>query len=203
MPEPFDYKAQPLGSLPGEAHLRIAYNQVPVNCVVRVRNLSGEHKRKIIIEAVSLRRGGERSIMEGPYRAQKNMSVDALRFRASQGENMNWVGEQVLATDFVIRHNNVRYLVPHTDAKTGEKAPWVTVEPGVWDLYQGNWERMHSDDLRERTDEVQRLNLRGFAKWTIEDEAGYGFLEFNREEIRINTMDIDNQIVASGAIIEV
>ena len=75
MPEPFDYKAQPLGSLPGEAHLRIAYNQVPVNCVVRVRNLSGEHKRKIIIEAVSLRRGGERLRPDarGPRRTLKNL----------------------------------------------------------------------------------------------------------------------------------
>ncbi|MGB8520849.1 MAG: hypothetical protein WCD38_11870 [Candidatus Tumulicola sp.] len=131
------------------------------------------------------------------------MSVDALRFRASQGENVNWIGEQVLPTDFVIRHNNVRYLIPHTDTKTGQVAPWLTVDPGVWDLYRGNYERMNSSDLRERTDEVQRLNLRGFNKWDVDNDAGYGFLEFNREEIRINTMEIDNQIVASGAIIEV
>jgi hypothetical protein len=167
--------------------------------------MSATLKRRIVREHVSFRRGGDEQLRDG--KASKafgpNTSADDLRYRVIGGANMDWTEERVQSLDFVVRHDGKRYLIPAVDPKTGENAPWIIVDPGVWDLYMGNWERMHSRDARVMTDEMTNTQGRGLSKWVIGEDAPFGLLEFSREEIRLETSVIDKEAIASGRILEV
>jgi hypothetical protein len=198
------YGSIPLGSLPGERRLAAPYNAKPVDCVVRVRNLSATKKRTVVEEAISIRRGGDRAIAKGPYSGKEysGTSVEQLRFRVAQGDDMNWYKEVVKPVDFVVRHGGRQFVIPY--ARDGEPEPqWVTVDPGAWDLYMGNWERMHSADPREKQNEGMRRQGRGLAKFVAEADNPFGFLEFDRREIKTEDAVIDKQALTLGNMIEV
>ncbi len=210
MPAPIDYTQAPLGSLPGEQGLMNPYNATPQNVVVSVRNLSASRKRRIVKEYVSFRRGGEMQLNDPKLKRELhgNTSVDELRRRAGMGENLNLEETVTSPLDFIIRFDSQRYLIPYMDPKTGELAPWITVPPGTWDLYCGNYERMHGSDRRERINEIGSLNSRNLARFVINtedetDERPYAFLEFRREEIKVADVVIDSHRVQSGTLIEV
>ncbi len=202
-------------------NLKVPYNLTPQTCVVRVRNLSALRKRRIVEEAVSYRRGGERSIKSGPYKGVPDVSVDALRAKIIvSGEDMNWYSEKIVPVDFRIQHDSKRPIIPYQDFKTGAVAPWIIVDPGTWDLYMGNWERAHSSDHRERINEQQATALRGLNRFCIAaedienqrspdamkdvlDENPFGFLQFMREPIAVMDAVVDIDRVRAGNLIEV
>lgn len=204
----YDYRAAPLGSQPGEEGLSTPYNQTAADAVVRVRNLSASVKRRIIKEYVSGWDGGERSVKEGPYKGQP-MTPRELQDRVIKGFNENWETEQVSPQDIVLTHNRQKYLIPAyaTDPETGKQiegdAPEVIVPPGMWDLYMGNFERMHSRDIRERTDEMQNVASRGLNRFVIAKGNPYGFLQFSREEMRVTSTVVDRDRIDRGEILEV
>jgi hypothetical protein len=208
MPNVIDYTRSPLGSQPGEAHLQAPYNQRAANVLVKVRNLSAIKARMVIEEYVSFRRGGSKQLNDTKRKQEfyGNSSVDELRMRVANGENLNWEVKRVEPIDFVIRHDSLRYLIPALDAD-GKPAPWINVEPGVWDLYMGNYWRIHSKDQRERIDELQLLNSRNLYRYAYaeddQEERPYAFLEFHREEIKIADVVVDTDRVSSGKLIEV
>jgi hypothetical protein len=228
MPDVLDYRNAPLGSQRGEEHLQAPYNQRPSSAIIRVRNMSTVVARRVIIEAVSYRRGGEKSITEksGPFHKIANASVDALRFKVAQGENMNWEDMRVEPQDAVLRHDGKRFLIeykrdmsqPETvigrDKLTGhaivdrpplmgEPGDWVAVSEGLWDLYMGNWERMHSGSEKERIDEIMQVNGRALNRFVVGEDNPYGYLEFSRDEIRIEEAVIDNERIRAGSLIEI
>lgn len=204
VPGVFDYNENPLGSMPGEGHLQVPYNNVPDRVLVRVRNVSALQPRTIILESVSIRRGGNQQLKDKSRRAifGDNVSPVELQFRVAQGDNMNWTEDKLSPVDYILRHNSQRYLIPHTDPKTGEVAPWKPVPAGAWDLYMGNWDAMHAKD-RDRTDEIGRLRTRGLDVWVRTEDNMAGILEFEREVIRVETVAVDAQMVSSGRLIEV
>lgn len=199
------YGSIPLGSLPTERHLAAPYNSVPQSAVVEVRNLSASIKRRFVKEAISIRRGGDRAIKEGPYKGPeyKGTSVDMLRWRVAQGENMNWEIEDVKPTDWLLRHNSQEWMIWYADPVTNVEAPWITVNEGAWDLYMGNWERMHSTDAQERQREAQRLQGRGYFKYTVHEDNPYGFLEFRRRPIEAQQVLVDRKVIEGRSIMEV
>lgn len=213
VPGVFDYKTQPLGSLPGEGHLAQPYNLVPDRVLVRVRNLSASMPRNVIKEAVSIRRGGNEQLKDKTRMATfgDRISPVELQFRVAQGDNMNWTDQITEGVDYILRHGGQRFLIPYSeiDPKTkqhipnGALAPWMPVPAGAWDLYMGNWDAMNSRDQKDKTDELSRLRLRYLSHWTIQDEQGYGFLEFAREVIQVETVAVDEQMLAAGRLIEV
>jgi hypothetical protein len=230
MPEVINYDAVPLGTLPGEASLQAPYNLKPQNAIVRVRNLSAMRERRVIVEAISLRRGGERSVgdKKGPYFGQ-GVTVDALRFKAANEENVNWEEMRLEPQDFILRHDGVRILIPYPRDKSkpqepthfkdqfgkpildwpaliGQPGEWVELgeHSGAWDLYMGNFERMRGDfGPRVRTDELLALNMRGQHKYVASFDNPYGFLEFERQEIRFEEAVVDAERIRSGALLEV
>ena len=171
--------------------------------------MSALNPRKIIKEYVSWRRGGEAQLSDAKYRERIHgqTSVDQLRERARSGEDMNWTETATVATAFVIRHNNRKIVVPAFDSITQEPAPWITVDPGIWDLYMGNYDRMHSADIRERNDELTLLagrNLHRFAyAEDADEERPFAFLEFSREEVLYTEAVVDQSMIAAGRLIEV
>jgi hypothetical protein len=222
----FDYRQHPLGSLHGEEHLQAPFNLRPVNAIVRVRNMSAMVERRVVKEAISIRRGGSLSITDGPYKNQRGVSVDALRFKVAEGENMNWEVMQVSPQDALLRLDGKRYLIEYPrdtskpqiqigvdpltrrpvldyPAKMGAPGEWVAVEAGLWDLYCGNWERMHAASQRERIEELQQLAGRGMSKWVVGDDNPYGYLEFSRTEIRVDEAVVDVERMRSGMLIEI
>ena len=201
----YDYRAVPLGSLPGEAGLQSPYNLRPDMVIVKVRNLSAIHKHRIVREAVSIRRGGNEQLKDrhGKETWGSNVSPAELQFRVAQGEDVNWYEDKIVPQDFILRHDGRRYLIPAIDPKTGENAPWITVPAGAWDLYMGNWDRMHSPSAKERATELEMLGVRGFSKWVADDDNSFGFLEFSREIVRVETATVDAALVRSGRLIEV
>jgi len=201
-----NYRDQPLGSLPGEQGLAVPYNQPRTTVIVRVRNLSATLKRAIVREYVSIRRGGQEMLAdnEGRKRFGGNaVSPEVLHQRVAQGDNMNWVENRVSPIDFRIRHDNMPYTIHAVDPVTGENAPWYVVAPGVWDLYMGNWDRMHSRDPRDKTREIEMLITRGLNRWVATEGNPYGILEFERQEVRIEQEAIDPALISSGHLIEV
>jgi hypothetical protein len=204
MPEVIDYTKAPLGSLPGEQGLQAPYNGSVQNVVVRVRNLSATVKRKVAKEYVSWRRGGEVTLADKKYAEQhfgNTSSVDQLRMRAANNEDMNLYDYRVEPQAFVLRFDNKRYEIPPFD-QDGNPAPWITVPSGVWDLYMGNWERMHSKSGRERANEMTMLNGRNLNRFVI-GESNSGYLEFSREEIKVTEVLVDQERVRTGSLIEV
>jgi hypothetical protein len=204
MPEVIDYTKAPLGSLPGESGLQAPYNGTTQNVVVRVRNLSATVKRKIVQEHVSWRRGGEVQLSDKKYAAENfgnTSSVDQLRLRAANNEDMNKYDYRVEPQSFVARFDNRRYEIPPFD-QDGNPAPWITVPSGLWDLFMGNYERMNSRNGRERTNEMAMLNGRNLNRFVI-GESNMGYLEFSREEIKVSEVLVDQDRVRSGSLIEV
>jgi hypothetical protein len=208
MPDVIDYRSAPLGSQPGEGHLQVPFNQVPDRVIVKVRNVSAIEKRRVLIEAVSIRRGGNEQLKDAKRGAVwgKNVNPAELQFRVGAGEDVNWYEDRVAPIDFVVRHDGLRYRIYAVDPKTGENAPWYTVDPGVWDLYCGNWERMHGS-AKERATELEMLGVRGLSRYVRDpvnpEENPFGFLEFSREEIKVETALVDTAAVRSGKLIEV
>lgn len=215
LPDELNYRESP------PENLKVPYNLTSASCVVRVRNLSGVRKRKYVEEAVSYRRGGERSIKTGPYKGIPDVSVDALRTKIlMSNEDVNWYNEKVLPVDMRIQHDSRRPIIPYKDFKTGKLAPWIVVDPGAWDLYMGNWERMNSSDPKERIQEQMSLATRGLSKYCIAaedyenqrtpedaalvpDDNPSGFLQWMREPIAMMDAFVDNDRVRSDALIEV
>lgn len=202
------YGTIPLGSLPTERHLAAPYNAAPQAAIVEVRNLSASVERLVVKEAISIRRGGDAALKRGPYSGKEYVgtSVDQLRWRVAQGENMNWEIKQVKPTDWILRHNSQEWVIWYNNPKDpngGGEPPWIAVNEGAWDLYMGNWERMHSEDVREKQREAQRLQGRGYFKYVLHDDNPYGFLEFRRRPIEAQQIDVDKSIIAGRSIMEV
>lgn len=212
IPGVIDYNEAPLGSQPGEGHLQVPYNATPDRVLVRVRNLSATQERRVVKEAVSIRRGGNQQLKNNARRAEfgDNVAPVELQFRVAQGENMDWEEDVISPVDYVLRHGGQRFRVFAVDPVSGLNAPWKPVPAGAWDLYMGNHDAMTSKDQKERTDEISRMRLRNLWRWVAsyknkygELDNPYGFLEFEYEVIKVEAVAIDAREVASGQLIEV
>jgi hypothetical protein len=191
-PLPIDYASSPLGSLAGEAHLQRPFNETQPAAIIRVKNCSDEVKRKIVIEAVSFLSGGELSIAKGPYKG-KNVTEETLQKRAAAGRNVNWEEFKIVPQPVALKIDG-RVIQLHP----GEEK---IVPEGLWDLYCGNWDRMHSTDEKERTNELERLLNRGLNRFVMTEGNPYGFLQFTREPIELENRVIDrNHPLPSGMI---
>jgi hypothetical protein len=207
-PPMFDYRNNPLGKFAGEEGLQVPYNAV-TTAIVRVRNLSGSVKRKIVKEWVSFATGGEDSILEGPYKG-KNMTPQELQRQALSGRNVNWEVEAVRPQDFILRFDDRRWVIPALgEDGEAESAPEVIVPEGVWDLYCGNFGLMNAlmangqPDVKTRAQELERVQFRGLNRFVYGGKNQYGFLQFTREALTTDSIPLDRARILEGEIIEV
>lgn len=193
MPDVINYREQPLGSLPGEAHLQAPYNNSSPEAIVRVRNTSDVRKRRVVVEANSFAHVSERSIRDqkSPFRGRSEEAV----MRQGLTRNVNWEEDRVEPIIAVLKFNGKRYVIQPGEEKI--------VEEGMWDLYCGNYNRMNSRDIREATDEMQRVNERGLSKWVVGTNNPYGYLEFTREPITVEAAVLDREHMPAGPMMEI
>jgi hypothetical protein len=204
-----DLASTPIGQAPGDPIPGMAYNRAPSDDYIRhyVRNWSGNEKRRYIKEYVSLFGGGEETAKEKKEKGEP-FSIEELRAKISRGQDANILAEGVKAAPVLLKGGGDQFLIePSKDPK--KDPPWVPITPSVYDLYYGNYDRLHGGDAREAARELESLALRRRVDPCIRvDKHGrhqnpFGFLEFKREVIEPKTMAVDAEQIFAGEYVEV
>jgi hypothetical protein len=204
-----DLVSTPLGSAPGDPTPELAYNRAPSEDLIRyfVRNWSGNKNRRYIKEYVSLFGGGEQTAKEKKEKGEP-FSIEELRAKISRGQDASIVADGTKAIPAILTGNSQKFLVEPTK-NPKEDPPWVPITGTVYDLYYGNFERLHGGDPREAAREMESLALRRRVDPVMRvDKHGrptnpFGFLEFKREVMEPKTMAVDAEEVFAGEYIEV
>jgi len=189
---------------------------VPANfqgrkALVYARNWSAVKPRRVIKEAVSFITGGEITVDEMAKKGRPAPSLDTLRERAKTTD-VNFYEDKIVPAVFVIRFDGRELAIPFhgIDAKTGEEcdAPHVLVEEGAYDLYCGNYERMHSRDPRIKAAEAQHVAGKGRRNmvWAADSDSPKtpsAFVELIRELIPEPQVVLDTERLYPGMSVEI
>jgi hypothetical protein len=124
--------------------------------------------------------------------------------------DMNIYDEVVHPVKAVVKFNGQSFIIPPA-ANAGEEPEPVVIPDGAWDLYCGSYERMNGGDMRERADELMRLQSRfGSNRDPVirlnamgENENPFGYLEFIRTPVIPSASVIDANMLRAGDIAEV
>ena len=204
-----DLVSTPLGSAPGDPTPELAYNRAPGDDLVRwfVRNWSGNQSRRYIKEYVSLFGGGEVTAKEKQAKGEP-FSIEDLRSKIARGQDASIVADGTKAVPAILTGDSKKFLIePSKDPK--KEPPWIPITGTVFDLYYGNYDRIHGGDAREAAKELESLALRRRVDPVIRfDKKGrptnpFGYLEFKREVMEPKTMAVDAEEVFAGEYIEV
>ena len=195
----------PLGHDPLETGLNNPFNSRPTSVIVRVRNWSASVPRKVLKTAISFKRGAERL----SEKERGGMSIEALQI-ASFTDDFSRYETKVKPVKAIIKWDGKDYVIPPADPATPDNPPAVTVPEGAWDLYLGNYDRMHDTDPNIRVRELEVLSLRRGGRTNavlerdpVTGEVTSGFLEFIREEVRPQSVAVDAAAMSAGEIEEV
>lgn len=199
-------RQSPLGTGDGEGSLQAPFNASKVIARVRVRNLSAIRKREHIIEPVSWLRGGEEHYDElaKAGKLPGTSSIESLHRMAAHGREASITNYEIAPVDVLVTFDSGQYVIPHTDPKTGEEAPWIEVPDGVYDLYVGNYQRLK--DPMERAKEIERVKNRRrdlVVREGDKDKNKWAFLEFSYEEIKPIAVAVDAERIYAGEVVEV
>ena len=196
-----DLERTPLGLANGEANLQTPFNSTPVQTIVRVRNLSATIPRRVVKTYVSDRRGGEK------LAKSNNLSMTEIHEMA-KSQDMNEYKTVTKPIKTALTHDNRTFVIPPATSKD-EEPPWVIVPEGMWDLYLGNYQRMHGTP-QERSDEASRLagRFQGRENPVLRRNAATGepmsgYIEFTREDVMPEQHAIDSNELRVGEIVEV
>jgi hypothetical protein len=204
-----DLAAVPIGQAPGDPTPGLAYNRSPGDDYVRcfVRNWSGNKDRRYIKEHISLFGGGEQTAKEKREKGEP-FNVEEIRAKISRGQDANILTEGLKSAPALLTFDGKQFLIePSKDPK--KEPPWVPIPSGLMDLYYGNVERLHGNDAREASREMEAVQLRRRVDPCVRlDKQGrmvnpYGYLEFKREIIEPQKMAVDAEQVFAGEYIEV
>jgi hypothetical protein len=231
--------SQPLGTLAGEANLQTPFNATPKHPNVYVVNHSRKKVRRVCVVAVSTVSGAEDALL---YHSEKRESDGAIKckgpthckgaeyrqaygnaenlYKAAQRRDMSIYEDRIEPAVFTIAFDRQRYVIMPASAEKPDDPPVEMVPEGAWDLYCGNWERMHAvredgqPDNKVRGEEVQRLALAWSRKknpvWrTMDDgkvstsDSPFGFVEFVREIPKEAPIRVDGKFVSAMELAEV
>jgi hypothetical protein len=205
----------PIGHKTGEAGLQVPFNLTADMVIVKFRNLSAIRDRIFYTDRISWFQGGELWVQQQKENGVSITMADLelLRSRARHSD----VSPRAKGTkpqDIFLTFNGLQYIVPHTGlgivggvdlGKLGEQAPWIQVPEGAYDLYVGNYQRLHSRNDKERSDELARVRerrrdiiLRG-----KNDKNEFAFVEASYEIMTPQAVAIDQDRVYSGDLVEV
>lgn len=195
----------PLGQANGEAGLQSPFNAKPTGVIVKIKNWSATVPRKVLKTAISFKRGAERL----SAKERGDMSIEALQVAAFV-DDVSRYSMEVKPVKAVIKWDGKDYVIPPAPPDDRDNPPAISVPEGAWDLYCGNWDRMHDPDINVRVNEVTALSMRRggrqspvIEKDPVTGEIISGFLEFIREEVRPQSMAVDMAALSAGEIEEV
>lgn len=179
----------PLGRLQGEADLVSPFNTPARRPKVFVVNHSRTKTRRIKTVAVSPFHGAEEAIVRSKeYKQLYNVS---LIYEMAKTRDMSLYEDIIKPTWLKITMDGRDSYIAPAPEEDPDNPPIVEVDEGCWDLYLGNYQRMHGTP-QEVSAETQRLANLWRAKknpvWRINDcgdlterQNEFGFVEFIRE----------------------
>jgi hypothetical protein len=191
---------------PGDQVFNVPANFTGRKALVYARNWSSVRPRKVIVEPVSFIAGGERTIDEMAKKHKPAPALETLREQAKT-KDMNFYDTRIEPAVFILRFDGAQLAIPFhgIDAKTGEEcdAPHTLVSEGAWDLYCGNFERMHSKDPRIQAAEAQHVAGKGrrnlvWAEGSNTTKSPAAFVEFIRELIPEPQVVLDTERLYPG-----
>ena len=219
----YNVNSSPYGQAPEDAAHRRPFNTTDETIVVNVRNLSAIRPRRIIVDYISMFRGGERWAQE-QLEQGRQVNLDMLysqmaKFGDSPAtRNVQPTVVKIEPIDGFLTWDGMPYLVPSHD-EHGKPAPWCKIPEGVMDLYYGNWKRLHEMSPKERSNELESVRARrrdfvvrrpvneDFMKENKEVAADkdndYAFLVFDRQVVKPTSVAIDMERVYAGRALEV
>lgn len=217
-----DLESSPLGLGTGEQVFNVPANFAP-KALIYARNWSAVRERRILDESVSWYRGGEEHMDE---LAKKGISLDSLQ-KTSRVKDVNFYRKAVEPTIFKVQFDLQHYpegipIPPHglcaknktTPCKDHAghfcvDAPYIQIPEGAYDLYCGNFERMHSKNIHVKTKEMEHLIGKGKMLKVWAHDSGYGdktdfmYVEFIRELIPEPMAVLADDRLYAGMAIEV
>lgn len=218
---------QPLGQLTGEFAPGVARNRPGVMPKVFVVNHSRLKERRVCVVPVSSLQGAEDALM------YKGKAGDALRqtygnaenlYKAAEKRDVSIYEDKIEPANLIIQFNGKKFVIAPASAEDPHNPPVEEVDEGIWDLYCGNYERMHAfkdagngqmvPDQTTRSEEAQRLAVRWARKknpvWRIVDDGRpqvkdnpFGFIELIREMPKEAPQRIDGAFVTASELAEV
>uniref|UniRef100_E6QP85 Uncharacterized protein n=1 Tax=mine drainage metagenome TaxID=410659 RepID=E6QP85_9ZZZZ len=206
-----DLQQNPMGLGQNEGNLQTPFNAAMPAARVYVRNWSRTQKRKMVKIAVSERRGADEALL-ADKELQKRYNVDTLSSRAGKGFDVNVYETKVHPVAHRLKWNNRDFVILPASSDD-EDPPMVLLPEGVWDLYLGNYERMHSDDHRVRAEEGGRLGtiwlrrhnpilkVTDNGETKVRDNA-FGYLEFIRVVEKEAPATIDRDFLTALELVE-
>lgn len=205
-----DLQQKPLGTQAGE-NFKVPVNFRMPSVRVYVINHSRTKEWKRVAVAVSERRGAEDALIYDKKLAEI-YNVDTLAKRVEQGRDMNRYEKEAKAVIYGLRIGGKVIPVPPAKSES-EAPPRIEVPEGAWDLYLGNFERMHSGDSVVLGEEATRLAMawryrhNPVFRVTIDGESkdrdnDFGFLEFVREPVVITTTPLDKEYLTALDLVE-
>jgi hypothetical protein len=227
--------SSPLGTLAGEANLQTPFNATPRTPNVYVVNHSRKKVRRVCVVPVSSLSGAEEALMyhsekdgekcrgakecKGAEYRQTFGNAENL-YKAAVRRDMSIYEDKIEAVFFTINFAGIKYSIEPATEADPDNPPVEKIPEGAWDLYCGNYERMHSTlpdgrpDSKAVGEEVQRLALRWSRKhnpvWIITDDGvadpnknPFGFVEFIREIPKEAPIRVDGKFVSAMELAEV
>jgi hypothetical protein len=206
-----DLQTNPLGMKGGEANLQAPFNSASPTARVFLVNWSATERRKYTKVAVSFKRGAAKALAADAQLA-KVYNLSTIREAVADGQDMSVYDYKIAPALFAPMWNGVRYPIP--PAKDKDSQPLrVQVPEGLWDLLMGNYERMHSDDPKERAEESMRLAISQTWKHSpilrvrIDDaveerDNEFGFIEIVRQTEHLEPVQPTSEFLTAMELVE-
>jgi len=200
---------------PGE-NFSVASNYRVAPYDIFIVNHSRTHPWRYCVVPVSYRSGAE-DLLE--YRQKKKdrskteiYSVDMV-YRQAEKRDMSEYETGIRVVTAQVQIGGQVYYIPPAEADDVEPEPQM-VKEGAWDLYCGNYERMHSDDPTEVAKEKEHLSLLWLRKKNpvflasvdgaeTDLKNPYGFLEIRRVTRKTAPQVLDKSFITAAQLVEV
>jgi hypothetical protein len=151
-----DLKGTPMGMAPGDPAFDMPMNHAAPTARVFLRNWSATQKRQYVKIGVSDRRGMSKALLDNKELQKTYGNVAMMKESVREGVDLNVYDMKVQPVMFAPLWDGRRWPVaPAPNPETQPTA--VQVPEGMWDLFMGNWDRMHSPSPQIRAEEQVRL----------------------------------------------
>ena len=138
----YDLNQNPLGALQGEANLQTPFNSVAKRPNVYIVNHSRTRERKVCTVPVSYLSGADEALRKSKD-YQKEYGNVANIYEAAKRRDMSIYEMKIVPCVLKIQFDSQTFYIPPATEEDPNNAPAEMVPDGVWDLYLGNFERMH------------------------------------------------------------
>ena len=203
----------PLGTLQGEANLTTPFNATTRRPNVYIVNHSRTITRRVCVVPVSTLSGAEEALRYSKDYQKVYGNAENL-YAAAKRRDMSIYEDKVLPCVAKVRLGGQDFFIPPATEEDPNNPPVERMrDDGVWDIYMGNWERMHSMEMRVAADEQARLSLswkqkHNPIKFVVEDgvrtetDNPFGYLEIIRETPKEAPTRVDGRFVTAQMLVE-